>query len=165
MSRSDHYYFSTIDFSPFESTHLGFFFAKDGPLTRTQLEHNLPNSRTRPNILKDVLQLLVTLGVVQKVLGETDKYCVLRGIPRTDVILPRDVLGEVESATTQWKSSLKRAQILKEALLKNKDGNAKEVLSNILREFPEIMHDPVYVAALRNMQVDIAAVEKERIKR
>ena len=122
------------------------------------MEFNLPQPRN--NLLTDVLQLLVTLGVLGQT--EDDRYCALRGIPRPQTILPAQVLPELEAATQQWKNSVGRFKVLRKALLEGQ--NARDVFKRLLKEYPDILNDPVYVAALRNVQIDTSPVimEKER---
>ena len=142
----------------------------DGPLTFGQLEYNLPPIAT----LRDILEVMVIMGVVQVVhdnnnntTTESVRYCMLHGIPRADVILPQMVVEDILEAQTEVTRSRERCRILKEALLsKNstKQQHPREVLKQILLDYPEIAHDPMYVAGLRNVHVDVSAVDRERFK-
>ena len=160
----------------------GTFASSDGPLTYIQLEHNLPRqahsipagSAWTASTLQDILDVLVETDVVQVVEesesgsspNTTDgtpplRYSILGGAPRSDVILPSQVVSEIEFAHGQWKRSLERTEALRRLLLE-KTLPAKEVLQSLVRKYPEVVEDPVYVAALRNLNIDLAATAKER---
>ena len=109
--------------------------------------------------------MLVATDVVQ-IVDEAPhtRYCILGGVPRTDVVLPSQVVGEIELAHAQWKSSHERCEILRKALM-DRNISARELLKSLLIRYPEISQDPVYMAALRNVHVDVAAAERERGKK
>jgi len=132
-----------------------------------QLEYNLPPTST----LRDVLQVMETLGVIQVVDGGPGtrvKYCMVYGKPRADVVSSQHLVEDIADAQEEITRSEKRCKILKEALLKFQADNAsmhpREVLKQILLQYPEVLNDPVYMAAFRNVHVDVASVERERIK-
>jgi hypothetical protein len=143
-----------------------------GPLTANQMEYNLPPvvPATIPWNVHDVLAILVAIGLVQQVKG-TNQYCMLGGIPRANVILPSDLPSEIQQALNEADNSWKRSQILKGALRQNVDTNNnngnnsnnnnigtknyKEVLKQIVAEYPQVSNDPVYWTALRNCHIDI----------
>ena len=138
----------------------------DGPLSFAQLEYNLP-----PNAnLKDVVQVMETLGVVQ-VVNDKDsnnvvarKYCMLYGKPRADVVSPHHLVEDICDAQVEVTRSQERCKLLKQALLQSCNNNHREILKQILRNYPEVANDPVYMAAFRNTHIDVAAVERERLK-
>ena len=126
-----------------------------GPLTVAQLEYNLPRPCSKHTVT-DTLQILVTTGMVQVVLdSQPTQYCMFHGIPRPDVILPSHILGELESTFQQTTKSEQRIAKLKDALLAGT--SAKEVLTDILKDHPDIVKDPVYLAALQNVHITIDA--------
>jgi hypothetical protein len=107
--------------------------------------------------LSDIVDILVTTGVVQVVQdSQPIQYCMCSGIPRADVVLPSHIMGELERTRDQTQRNMQRVTILKQALL---DGTpAKDVLTTILKDHPDIVHDPVYLAALRNAHVDASMI-------
>jgi hypothetical protein len=137
-----------------------------GPLTLAQLDHNLPPPPPRggggavgwnQHLLSDIVQLLVATGVVQAVQDSQPlQYCMCSGIPRADVVLPSRIMGELEMTRDQTEKSVQRVAILKQALLEGTP--AKEVLKTMLRDHPDIVNDPVYLAALRNAHVDTSMI-------
>jgi hypothetical protein len=128
---------------------------KYGPLTFRQLEFNLPAYSS----LSDILHLLVATGVVQVVKGSVPpRYVTLHGKVRADVVLPSEVLDEILDAQEEVKESLERAETLKKALLENDD--PKKILERLLSKYPDIAKDPVYLAAFRNVNVDVASVRQ-----
>lgn len=143
------------------------FVVIDGPLTFGQLEYNLPPIAT----LRDILEVMVIMGVVQVVDDSSNnnnnneyvRYCMLHGIPRADVVLPQTVVEDILEAQTEVTRSKERCHILKQ-VLSSTSTNPREVLKQILLEYPEIAQDPIYVAALRNVHVDMSAVDRERFK-
>jgi len=101
-------------------------------------------------------------------------YCFGNGIPRMDVVLPSQILGEIKESGEEVQRMQKRIEILRNALRdidamapedRGKDdrgGNtrpgksttspydkAKGILKQLLELHPEIVQDPVYAAALR----------------
>jgi hypothetical protein len=137
-----------------------------GPLTLAQLDHNLPPPPPRggggavgwnQHLLSDIVQLLVATGVVQAVQDSQPlQYCMCSGIPRADVVLPSRIMGELEMTRDQTEKSVQRVAFLKQALLEGTP--AKEVLKTMLRDHPDIVNDPVYLAALRNAHVDTSMI-------
>jgi hypothetical protein len=133
------------------------------------LEYNLPPIAS----LRDILDVMVVMGVVQVVDDDDDddnasenvRYCMLHGIPRADVVLPQTVVEDILDAQKEVLRSKERCNILKQALLSEKSQNPREVLKQVLLEYPEIAQDPIYAAALRNVHVDVGAVDRERYKR
>jgi hypothetical protein len=139
----------------------------DGALTLAQLEYNLPE---RPGCnLGDMVELLAATGLLQKEeinhghqqqqqQKQQPRYCVNTGLPRTQVTTPTTILQDILEAQDDWRASQQRQAKLHAAL---KDQNTKpprETLKAILLEFPDICQDPVYVAALRNLHVDVGLV-------
>ena len=138
-----------------------------GPLTLMQLEYNLPPipraSGTGGAVvwtkttLDDIVQVLVATGVVQVVQdSDPPQYCMFSGITRADVILPSRIMEELENTYEQMTKTEERVAALKQALLDKVP--AKQVLKTLLQEYPEIVNDPVYLAALRNVHVDISTI-------
>jgi hypothetical protein len=139
----------------------------DGSLTLAQLEYNLPE---RPGCnLGDMVELLAATGLLQKE-EITDghppqqqppqpqpRYCVNTGLPRTQVTTPTTILQDILEAQDDWRASQKRQAKL-HAALKDNNKPPRETLKAILLEFPDICQDPVYVAALRNLHVDVGLV-------
>lgn len=108
---------------------------------------------------------MVSIGIVQVVDDKSDtlRYTMLHGIPRSDVVLPQTVVDDILDAQTEVTRCMERCQLLKNALLSGSK-NSRELLKRILLQYPEITNDPIYVAALRNVHVDVAAMERERLK-
>ena len=139
----------------------------DGPLSLAQLEYNLPPC----NVLQDVLQVMVTLGVVQVVDDSSKnvhhyatKYCIAYGKPRADVLMPQHVVQDILDAQEEIKKSQQQSDLLKQALLSPTSNavEARQLLKSILLENPDVVNDPVYMAAFRNLHVDVAGAERER---
>lgn len=126
-----------------------------GPLTANQLEYNLPPVQPAavPWSIHDVLNILVAIDLVQEVQG-TGQYCMQEGIPRADAILPAELPAEIQQAHEETENSWKRCQILRAALLEEHPKNFREVLKQILKEYPGVMQDPVYWTAMRNCHID-----------
>ena len=101
-------------------------------------------------------------------------YCFGNGIPRMDVVLPSQIIGEIKESGEEVLRMKKRIEILRNALREidatpsdekgkdDKEGNishvksttlpnekSKGVLKQLLELHPEIVQDPVYAAALR----------------
>jgi hypothetical protein len=135
-----------------------------GPLTANQLEYNLPPvvPASVPWSVHDVLSILVAIGLVQQVKG-TNQYCMFGGVPRADVILPMDITSEIQQALNESDDSWKRSQILREALRQvntNHTSNGKhkyfkDILQQVVVEYPQVTNDPVYWTALRNCHIDM----------
>jgi hypothetical protein len=125
------------------------------------LEYNLPPIAS----LGDILDIMVVMGVVQVVddNSESVRYTMLNGVPRADVVLPQTVVEDILDAQTEVTRTKERCRILKQALLSS-PANPREVLKQVLLDHPEIAQDPIYVAALRNVHVDVGAVDRERLK-
>lgn len=116
---------------------------------------------------------MVTLGVVQVVEDESPnthvaatKYCMVHGKPRANVVSSQQVVEDIADAQTEIRRSEKRCKMLKQALLTSQSNtmNPREVLKQLLLKYPEVANDPVYMAAFRNTHVDVASVERERLK-
>lgn len=126
-----------------------------GPLTKAQMEYNLPPCRRS---LQDILELLVAAGVVRVVdtgIVSSELLYSVFTTTRHDVILPQQVLPALESAHAEFLASLERGQILKD-YLKNYSPSSPApaaLLQKLLMEFPDIRNDPVYMAAMRNVGV------------
>lgn len=140
---------------------------KDGPLSLAQLEYNLPPC----NLLQDVLQVMATLGVVQVVDDSSinvhqyaTKYCIAYGKPRADILLPQNVVQDILDAQEEIKKSQEQSDLLKKALLSPSCNavEARQLLKSILLKNPLVANDPVYMAAFRNLHVDVAGAERER---
>jgi hypothetical protein len=135
-----------------------------GPLTANQLEYNLPPvvPASIPWSVHDVLSILVAIGLIQQVKG-TNQYCMFGGIPRADVILPMDITSEIQQALHEADGSWKRTQMLREALRQvntnhtsnGKHKHFKDILQQIVEEYPQVTNDPVYWTALRNCHIDM----------
>jgi hypothetical protein len=148
-----------------------------GPLTANQLEYNLPPVQPAavPWSVHDVLSILVAIGLVQEVAQDggtttttAQLYCMHEGIPRADALLPADLPAEILQAHEEAEASWKRGQILRAALLldeQNPKNNIKEVLKQILTEYPQVVNDPVYWTALRNCHIDIHSATPATEKR
>ncbi len=123
------------------------------------------SGRLNHHSLADILEILVATGLVQKVKEETTntRYCMLQGIPRADVVHPTTVLDQIEAAHEEIKRSNERAQRLETLLAGSpKTTSHKEILKTLATDYPEILLDPVYVAALRSLHVDVGGGERER---
>ena len=123
-----------------------------GPLSKAQLEYNLPPCRRS---LQDILELLVATGVVQVIdtPPKTEPLYSVFGTTRADIVLPHQVLTALESAHAEYQASLQRAQILRHHLKNPHSNHPRTLLHTIQHEFPDIRNDPVYVAAMRNVGV------------
>jgi hypothetical protein len=142
----------------------------DGALTLAHLEYNLPE---RPGCnLGDMVELLAATGLLQKEEiteghppqqqqqqqpQQQPRYCVNTGLPRTQVTTPTTILQDILEAQDDWRASQQRQAKL-QAALKDNTKPPRETLKAILLEFPDICQDPVYVAALRNLHVDVGLV-------
>jgi hypothetical protein len=62
-------------------------------------------------------------------------------------------LSEIAKAQTEIQLSRQRQESLKEAL-NMADEHAAERVKHIVLQHPQVVDDPVYVTALRNLQVD-----------
>ncbi|GAX27258.1 hypothetical protein FisN_13Lh182 [Fistulifera solaris] len=127
-----------------------------GALTAGQLEYNLPVNNS-PSLIQDVLEVLVCIGLVQKVQEEdeskTPRYCVNRGVPRADAVNLPVLQHEILAAHRQANRSFERTKLLQTAL-QDDNSNPKDVLQKLLHDYPEIQQDPVYMTALRQCHVD-----------
>lgn len=146
----------------------------DGPMTQPQLEFNLPplqGERLNQHNFIDILELLVATGLLQKedvsaTAGEggavvEPRYCVLSGATRQHPTTPAKVLQEIQEVQDEWRTSLQRQEKLQQALL-DPSVQPRDSLKALLLQFPEITYDPVYVAALRNLNVDAGSVLDQR---
>lgn len=148
-----------------------------GPLSHIQLEHNISSissikNEDKKSLLNDILELLVAIGIVKRVKTNNDdpslrlycvfgeKYPINTKVARPDVILPQQVLPELERAHSQWSNSIERTQILKNYLKGGKDGGEKmrprELLLSMMEKYgAEMANDPVYVTAMRTFGIHI----------
>ena len=124
------------------------------------------------NVVPDIVELLVTLGLIQQQADEEDpkssegattetaeapksqpRFAVHFGKPKQFLVTPTNVLSEIAKAQTEIQLSRQRQDILKEALGMG-DKEAAERVKHIVLEHPQVVDDPIYVTALRNLQVD-----------
>ena len=124
------------------------------------------------NVVPDIVELLVTLGLIQQQVDDEDlkssegattqhtessksqpRFAVHFGKPKQFLVTPTNVLSEIAKAQTEIQLSRQRQDILKEALSMG-DQQAAERVKQIVLEHPQVVDDPVYVTALRNLQVD-----------
>ncbi|KAG7359174.1 hypothetical protein IV203_015763 [Nitzschia inconspicua] len=133
------------------------------------------------NDVPDIVELLVALGVIQQEdiqtsisSGEGQKsadgspqqgpreprYAIAGGRPRQFVVTPSNVLAETAKAYDEIDASLKRQELLREALdPATSDKRAAQILEQIAMQYPQaVADDPVYLTALRNMHIDVVAV-------
>ncbi|KAG7355130.1 hypothetical protein IV203_004486 [Nitzschia inconspicua] len=133
------------------------------------------------NDVPDIVELLVALGVIQQEdiqtsisSGEGQKiedgspqqgpreprYAIAGGRPRQFVVTPSNVLAETAKAYDEIDASLKRQEMLREALdPATSDKRAAQILEQIAMQYPQaVADDPVYLTALRNMHIDVVAV-------
>lgn len=90
------------------------------------------------------------------------RYCVCQGVPRADVVMPSTLMQDIEAAHKETERSWERRNRLAELLEQSTSSdsnprqkeNLKQLLQKFVSEYPEILRDPVYVTALRNMHVD-----------
>ena len=120
------------------------------------------------NAVPDIVELLVTLGLIQQ---QTDgaissastspqdhearqpRFAVHFGKPKQFLVTPTNILSEIAKAQTEIQLSRQRQESLKEAL-SVADHEAAEKVKHIVLQHPQVVDDPVYVTALRNLQVD-----------
>jgi len=130
-----------------------------------------PNSRTSVceeklipgNMVPDIVELLVTMGLIQQqqedaVTGKNQlrkqpRFAVHFGKPKQFLVTPTNILSEIAKAQAEIQLSRQRQEILKEALNMT-DEQAAERVKHIVLQHPPVVDDPVYVQALRNLQVD-----------
>jgi hypothetical protein len=129
-----------------------------GPLTAGQIEYNLPPVPSTIWGIPDILNILSSLEILH-IAKDTNAYCWNGGIPRADVVLPTDVMSKIAAAIQEAEAAWQRGEILKEAIMKKLDH--KEVLKKLMHEYPEIVNDPVYLAALKSCSIDL----RGRVKR
>ncbi|GKY95484.1 hypothetical protein MPSEU_000510000 [Mayamaea pseudoterrestris] len=97
------------------------------------------------------------------------RYCVGSGYTRVDPIMPETVVKEIHDAHEEIAQSVQRRQRLQKALMEQQQqstNNAstanqlKQTLQQLLKDYPEIARDPVYVTALRlcHVPVDVGAL-------
>lgn len=138
------------------------------------------------NVVPDIVELLVALGIVQlEDLGggttthgdepkndakneekskiqhiRQPRYAIAGGQPRQFVVTPSSVVSEISKAYHEIEASLKRQELLREALdPATSDKRAAQILARIAMQYPQaVADDPVYVTALRNMHVDVVSV-------
>lgn len=118
---------------------------------------------------------MVILGIIQVMDDDNStneftsatRYCMVYGKPRADIVSPNQLVEDIADAQVEIQTSRERCDILKQVLLEHqssKSTNAREVLKQLLFKYPQIQNDPVYMAAFRNTHVDVAAVERDRLK-
>jgi len=118
------------------------------------------------NMVPDIVELLVTLGLIQQQTNGDDptqqqaestksqpRFAVHFGKPKQFLVTPTNVLSEIAKAQTEIQLSRQRQEMLKEALGMG-DEQAAERVKHIVLQHPQVVDDPVYVTALRNLQVD-----------
>jgi len=160
---------------PTTSSSANNFTNANSSVNATRSSSSVPNS-TNSQTLQDILDVLVVTGVVQK-RGDGQQYTMLSGKPRADVVTPSDIFYILQHAMAEEERTLDRIQTLKRYLaLASTAGNssnsntkiipssAREVFKSILWQYPEVAQDPVYMTGLRNLHVDVAALERERLK-
>ncbi len=143
-------------------------------------DSKLPNTRKSlceeklipGNMVPDIVELLVTLGLIQQQVDDEHpkssegattqqtktpksqpRFAVHFGKPKQFLVTPTNVLSKIAKAQTEIQLSRQRQDILKEALGMG-DKEAAERVKHIVLEHPQVVDDPVYVTALRNLQVD-----------
>lgn len=131
-----------------------------GPLTSSQIEYNLPRVPSAIWGIPDVLNILSSLEILG--VTESHTYTWNGGVPRADTVLPTDVMNKIVTAMQEAEVSWKRSEILKQAVLKKSD--PKEVLNQLLTEFPDIVEDPVYLEALKASNIDLRGKIKRESK-
>ena len=123
------------------------------------------------NMVPDIVELLVTLGLIQQQANDDDttqqqqadssnnqfesqpRFAVHFGKPKQFLVTPTNILSEISKAQTEIQLSRQRQEMLKEALGVG-DQQAAERVKHIVLQHPQVVDDPVYVTALRNLQVD-----------
>ena len=73
--------------------------------------------------------------------------------PKQFLVTPANILSEIAKAQAEIHLSRQRQELLKEALNMS-DQHAAERIKHIVLQHPQVVDDPVYVTALRNLQVD-----------
>ena len=113
------------------------------------------------NVVPDIVELLVTLGLIQREAtadnnGTTvrqPRFAVHFGKPKQFLVTPTNILSEIAKAQAEIQASRQRQELLEEALGLS-DQLAAEKVKQIVLQHPQVVDDPVYVTALRNLQVD-----------
>jgi hypothetical protein len=131
------------------------------------------------NMVPEIIELLVTLGLIQQEtmipsssvdaataeeaipdddnnnhsLQQVPRFAVHFGQPRQFLVTPTNILSEISKAQREIQASRQRQELLKEAL-DLPDRLAAEKVKHIVLHHPQVVDDPVYVTALRNLQVD-----------
>ena len=131
------------------------------------------------NMVPEIIELLVTLGLIQQetmipsssvdaataeqaipdddnnnhFLQQVPRFAVHFGQPRQFLVTPTNILSEISKAQREIQASRQRQELLKEAL-NLPDRLAAEKVKHIVLQHPQAVDDPVYVTALRNLQVD-----------
>lgn len=135
-----------------------------------QIEFNLPplqGERLYPKQVVDIVELLVAMSIIQvedlptttaPTGSSSRRYCVQGGQLRRSIVAPAQILQEIEQVQVEWKASQKRQDVLIQALKSQDKIPPRETLRRLLVDSPEIAFDPVYVAALRNLHVDVGTV-------
>lgn len=132
-----------------------------GPLTAAQLEYNLPpvkGDRLEVKHLHDILQVLITIGLVKEVQettrpGAEPRYSMCK-VPRSEPpIDPVRICEQIELAHREMEESKARCQYLEKAL--ESTASARSILRDLYKNYPGIVSDPVYFTALKNCHVDL----------
>lgn len=115
------------------------------------------------NVVPEIIELLVTLGLVQQeatIINRTTatdsifpRFCVNFGKLRKSSVAPSNIVLEITKAQKEVQASRQRQELLKEAL-SLPDQFVAEKVKQIVLQHPQVVDDPVYVTALRNLQVD-----------
>lgn len=108
------------------------------------------------NVVPDIVELLVTLGLIQQEATadpSVPRFAVHFGKPKQFLVTPTNILSEISKAQSEIQASRQRQEMLKEAL-SLPDRQAAEKVKHIVLQHPQVVDDPVYVTALRNLQVD-----------
>jgi len=134
------------------------------------------------NMVPEIIELLVTLGLIQQEAiipssvdaatatatataeetiiddhnhysTQVPRFAVHFGQPRQFPVTPSNIMTEIAKAQGEIQASRQRQELLKEAL-DLPDQQAAEKVKHIVLQHPQVVDDPVYVTALRNLQVD-----------
>ena len=86
-------------------------------------------------------------------LRKQPRFAVHFGKPKQFLVTPTNILSEISKAQSEIQLSRQRQDLLKEAL-SMADQQAAERVKHIVLQHPQVVDDPVYVTALRNLQID-----------
>ena len=150
-----------------------------GALSYEQLDFNLPQKETK--YLTDVLELLVECFQMIKYDKEDDVYYIYNGLPRPEFsplvsskknMAPNSnksillhVMDQIDQTNSEIDESLERIAELKKAIITSTsdtgEQGVKELLTKFQSKYPNIIHDPVYATAMKNVRMDIPLPQKE----